>query len=62
MNVGQRLRVTSDVAPVKSAGKGRHVRSAKGKGRGSKGAVAVQTNSGGGGRGGKSTAATSAVK
>jgi len=62
--VGQRLRVTSDVAPVKSAGKGRNVRSAKGKSRGggSKGAVAVQTKSGGGGRGGKATAATSSAR
>ena len=62
--VGQRLRVTSDVAPVRSAGKGRNVRSAKGKSRGggSKGAVAVQTKSGGGGRGGKATAATSSAR
>jgi membrane-bound lytic murein transglycosylase D len=63
VNVGQRLRVTSDVAPVKSAGKGRNVRSAKGKSRGARpqGSVAVQTKSGGGGRGGKATAATSAA-
>jgi membrane-bound lytic murein transglycosylase D len=63
VNVGQRLRVTSDVAPVKSAGKGRKERSAKGKSRGgrSQGSVAVQTKSGGGGRGGKTTAATTAA-
>jgi membrane-bound lytic murein transglycosylase D len=64
VNVGQRLRVTSDVAPVKSAGKGRNARSAKGKSRGgrSQGSVAVQTKSGGGGRGGKTTAATTAAR
>jgi membrane-bound lytic murein transglycosylase D len=50
---GQKLRVTSDVSPVKSAGKGRHVRAARAKGStGRAGAVdEVQAKSGGGGRG-----------
>ena len=61
VNVGQRLRVTSDVAPARSAGKGRSVRSAKGKGRGGRSQEA-QAKSGGGGRGGRTTAATSAAR
>ena len=59
VRAGAKLRVTSDVPPVKSAGKG-HARAAKAKAsteRGSR-AVAARPKSGGGGRGGSKTAAT----
>jgi LysM repeat protein len=61
VNVGQRLRVTSDVSPVKSAGNGRGTRAAKAKGRTS-GSRAVATRSGGGAGGKKSPAAVSSAR
>jgi len=61
VNVGQRLRVTSDVSPVKSAGKGHGTRAAKAKGRTS-GSRVVATRSGGGGGGKKSPAAMSSAR
>ena len=59
VRAGAKLRVTSDVPPVKSAGKG-HSRDTNAKAsteRGSR-AVAARPKSGGGGRGGSKTAAT----
>ena len=64
VRVGQRIRVTSDVSPVKAAGKGGgHVRAAKAKGsKGRDGVVAVPAKAGGGGRGNQSSATTSAAR
>jgi peptidoglycan lytic transglycosylase D len=56
VRTGQRLRVTSDVSPVKSAGKGHGNRAAKAKGK-TGGTRAVATHGGGGG-GKKSSSAT----
>jgi membrane-bound lytic murein transglycosylase D len=59
---GQRLRVTSDVSPVKSAGKGRHARAshAKGTKAGGNGAIVTQAKAGGGGGRSKSSVTTAA--
>ena len=63
VRVGQKLRVTSDVSPIKSAGKGHHPRVMKAKAAKGRGVVAGQGKSGGGGgAGGKASAASSAAR
>jgi len=62
VNAGQKLRVTSDVSPVKSArarGRHHHVATGKGSKSNSRGVAAVRAKSGGGGGGARKTSAAS---
>jgi len=61
VKTGERLRVTSDVSPVRSAGKGSNVRAAQGKGGKSRGSHAVAAH-GGGSSAKKSSASMSSAR